>query len=629
MKAGVKTYEAFKQLISEVGNVRLAWFTTFNLNMDFFEKFVLSALASMEPMELRSIKDYEALNERLLDTEDQGMNIKVFHDFRALSINVKKTSVPCIGVNPAQLGDDFKHGVFHPKVILLVNDGNEAWLITGSANLTMAAWSKNVEALAIRKLSDKQNAQSVVDFFSAFVSSAEDKAILQTLNRVWQKSLKGTADWIFSHALAGKGLLDLINVDSTSSLHVWSPYFAEGVDSMIQNHFSWTEDLYIIPDVTAIGSIRMTDEEIKSVLSDNRIQFLKDANAKSFETLVHAKVWVTQHHLAVGSWNFTKAGLHLMPQSSNVEAGIIQAWSQTDYRAFLKSTDLREMVLPKGMVKEELEDERSDLLSNWQISCQLYADWSNYQYQLDCNDDLFERPYFLDLPGRPKRVSIKKFRDGNVGFFDEHKRLLKDRLFSVYDQPEGGEKVFMGVMVELNPIHRPAVGFESIDDLFRAWGDRLPERKTQLHQVNYNPDTETGEELTEQISQALRGDYSNAWFSMFLAFEQMKIRLTAVSQDPRELNMVGYRIPGSITQLSEHLNVVKSKWESEGVEMSAAFIWFMINEGNQVIEQFNQTKPKESPLIEKVKNIDLQFKDVDKAKMKKWLEYIQLQCKYR
>jgi hypothetical protein len=75
--------------------------------------------------------------------------------------------------------------------------------------------------------------------------------------------------------------------------------------------------------------------------------------------------------------------------------------------------------------------------------------------------------------------------------------------------------------------------------------------------------------------------------------------------------------------------VVKSKWESEGVEMSAVFIWFMINEGNQVIEQFNQTKPKESPLIEKVKNIDLQFKDIDKVKMKKWLEYIQLQCKYR
>jgi hypothetical protein len=131
------------------------------------------------------------------------------------------------------------------------------------------------------------------------------------------------------------------------------------------------------------------------------------------------------------------------------------------------------------------------------------------------------------------------------------------------------------------------------------------------------------------MTQALRGDYSNAWFSMFLAFEQMKVRLSEVSHDSRELNMVGYRIPGSITQLSEHLNVVRSKWESEGVEMSAVFIWFMINEGNQVIDQFNALKPEESPLIEKVKNIDLQFKDVDRVKMKKWLEYIQLQCKYR
>lgn len=628
MKQGVRAYEAFKQVVSEMGNIRMAWFTTFNLNMDFFEKFVLSALAKMEPMELRSIKDYEALNERLLNA-DEGMDIKVFHDFRALSINVKKTSVPCIGVNPAQLGDDFKHGVFHPKVILLVNDQHDAWLITGSSNLTMAAWSKNVEGIAVRQLKDKQNAQSIVRFFSDILNAEEDQQRLNGLNRIWQKKFNDEADWNFTHTLSGKGLLELIGDNETPHLHVWSPYFSEGMRALIQEYFSWTAQCSIIPDITPSGAIRITDDEIKSVLSDNGIQFLGDANAHSFETLVHAKVWVTQRYLAIGSWNFTKAGLHLMPQASNIEAGIVQKWSKGDYQSFLKSTQLTTMTLPKGMVKEEMEDERSDLLAHWRISCQLYADWSNYQYRLESGDDFFEREYFFDLPGRPKRVSSKKFSVGAVGFFDEHKRLLKDRLFSVYDQAEGGEKVFMGVMVELNPIHRPAVGFESIDDLFRAWGDRLPERKTQLHQVNYNPDTETGEELTEQISQALRGDYSNAWFSMFLAFEQMKIRLTAVSQDPRELNMVGYRIPGSITQLSEHLNVVKSKWESEGVEMSAAFIWFMINEGNQVIEQFNQTKPKESPLIEKVKNIDLQFKDVDKAKMKKWLEYIQLQCKYR
>jgi hypothetical protein len=628
MKAGLKTYEAFKQVISEVGNIRLAWFTTFNLNMDFFEKFVLSALAKMDPMELRSIKDYEALNERLLNSEDQGVDIKVFHDFRALNINVKKTSVPCIGVNPAELGDDFKYGVFHPKVILLVNEENEAWLITGSQNLTMAAWAKNVEAIAIRKLNDKENAQLVVDFFSAIVSSDEDQASLQSLNRIWQKSLKGKADWFFTHTLSGRGLLDRIGGVSVSSLHVWSPYFSDGMVSLIQEHFSWTKDLCIIPDVTAAGSIRMTDEEIKSVLVHNRIQFLNDTNAKTFETLVHAKVWVTQHHLAIGSWNFTKAGLHLIPQASNIEAGIVQEWSKTDYNAFLKSADLNEMALPEGMIKEELEDERSDLLFNWRISCQLYADWSIYQYRLECSEDLFEREYFFDLPGRATRVSSIKFRDNSIGFFDEHKRLLKDRLFSVYDQAEGGEKVFMGVMVELNPIHRPAVGFESIDDLLRAWSDRLPEKKTQFHQVNYTLDTETGEELTEQMTQALRGDYSNAWFTMFLAFEQMKIRLSEVSKDAQELNMLGYRIPGSITQISEHLHVVRNKWESDSVEMSEVFIWFIINEGNQVIEQFNLIKPNDSPFIEKVKNIDLQFKDVDKSKMKKWLEYIQLQCKY-
>ena len=122
---------------------------------------------------------------------------------------------------------------------------------------------------------------------------------------------------------------------------------------------------------------------------------------------------------------------------------------------------------------------------------------------------------------------------------------------------------------------------------------------------------------------------------MFLAFEQIRIRLeeaagiSSPKLKERELSMIGYRIPGSVTQLSEHLSYLKEKMNSSENEMSSSFIWFMINEGNQVINLFNKYNfNNNSPLIQNIENIELDFNNVKKSQMKKWLNYIQKSCSY-
>ena len=147
--------------------------------------------------------------------------------------------------------------------------------------------------------------------------------------------------------------------------------------------------------------------------------------------------------------------------------------------------------------------------------------------------------------------------------------------------------------------------------------------------MNFDADTETGEELSDKITKALKGDYSNAWFTMFLAFEQMRIRLNEAKSDQREIAMIGYRIPGSVSQLAEHLIYLKEKMNEEETEMSRSFIWFMINEGNQVIKLFNKlNKNADTPVIEVLKNIELDFDNINKKQMKQWLQYIQESCTY-
>ncbi len=629
MAKGLKLYDEFKALISEVGEVKIAWFTTFNLSLDFFEKYILSALVSIDPFNVRNLKDFEALNDRIINAENGSMDVKVFHDYRAIRPDVKKTCIQTIGINPKNIDTEFTNGVFHPKVALIVNAEDEAWIVTGSANLSLSAWSKNSECLVIKKIEDQRNAESITDFFIDLLPSRAERDKLRSINSNWQHNLKPDDNWKFINSLAKDKLLDYINHQYTAEMMVWSPYFSEDFAELIEKHLSNIIELKVIPDLTDAGTVRMTPEGLKSALANPSLSMQKDLQNDHTENLVHAKVWVTPNTIAIGSWNFSKAGLNLSINANNIEAGIVEEIDHNSYQEFKKSCKLTKLEQPEGMAKEDLEDEKKDLLNNWSISCQIYADWSTYQYQLQSEEDLSNQKLYIDLPGKKSRISLQQFSDDGVDFSREYKSLLKDRLFTIYDKKEDGNKVYLGVIIELNPIERPSVGFDSLDDLLRAWSDGRPESKTQFHQMNFDADTESGEELSDKITKALKGDYSNAWFTMFLAFEQFRARLEAAKGDKRELKILGYRIPGSVVQLNEHLTLLKTEIDTKENDMSRSFIWFMINEGNQVITLFNNFyEDGKMSKIERIENIELDFNQVSKRKMTKWLKYIKESCSY-
>ena len=635
MSEGLKPYNEFKKLLSEVGLVKTAWFTTFNFSISFFEKYILSAIVKTNPFDLKNIKDFEALNDRVLNSEAGPIDVKVFHDYRAMRPEIKRTSIQTIGIDPKNMSDFFNHGVFHPKVTLLANDKNEAWIIVGSANLTISAWSKNSEGIVFKKINDKANAQAVTDFFLGLLNDNTEKEKLRELNSKWQKKLKPKSNWKFIHSIAKDRLLDHISQELCEEMMVWSPYFSNEFSEIIKEHLGWVKNLNVVPDITTSGAIRLSSEAVSDALKTTNVKLQKDLHDYGEELLVHAKVWCTPSKMAIGSWNFTKAGLNVSGTANNIEAGIIEELDSIAFQIFKNSCQLKQILDPKGMANEELDDERTDLLFDWKINCQIYADWSTYTYRLESEDDLTSSTLYIDLPGRKERIPSSEFINSGISFHKEHKSLLKDRLFTVYDKVKGGKKLYLGAIIELNPIARPSVGFESISDLLRAWSDRKPENKSQYHQINYQADTEIGEELSDKITKALKGDYSNAWFTMFLAFEQIRIRLeeaagiSSPKLKERELSMIGYLIPGSVTQLSEHLSYLKEKMNSSENEMSSSFIWFMINEGNQVINLFNKYNfNNNSPLIQNIENIELDFNNVNKSQMKKWLIYIQKSCSY-
>jgi hypothetical protein len=626
MAEGLKLYKEFNGFLKDKPNVKMAWFTTFNLSLPFFERYMLSAIAQTDYKNLRSLKDYEALNERLFGEESDTINIKVFHDYRALPPEVKRTSVPVIGIDPSKLDAKFRHGVFHPKVALIVDSEDNGWLFTGSANLTLSAWSSNSECAVFKKIEDKQNAQSIVDFFMPLLNNEDDRAQLNAVNAKWQAKLGDTSNWTFQHSLSGDRFMNVLQPENTT-LYVWSPYFSDDIPAIITNELGTCTQINIIPDRSEKDTVKIAKDVLENLKSDNRVLFHKDTHSHGteFKPFVHAKVWLTENKLAIGSWNFTYAGLNLSDGRSNVEAGVVQTITPKEYESFLKSSGLSEHGNLIGVEKDQLEDERRQLVQNWSMSCQVIADWSTYRYHVLLPENTNAAEFFIELPGIDKRLNLELVQRG-VSFKNGYRTLLKDRVFTVFDAIEKGRKVYMGVIQELKPSERPAFGFDSINDLIRAWTDGKPENKQPFHELNYTSDLESGDELQKSIEDKLKGDYSQAWFSMFLAFEHIKERIHAAQDNPQELRILGFKIPGSVIQLRDHLLQLKNNRTVDDKAITAPYLWFLIEEANQVIALFNRFIEKEL-FIESIAQITLPS-TVNPGQLKQWLSFIKEECAY-
>lgn len=625
MAEGIKLYQHFTSFLKGRSRIKVAWFTTFNLSISFFERYMLAALANTDYRSLRSLKDYEALNQRLFGEEAEAINIKVFHDFRAMRPEVKKTSVTTVGINTMELDSKFRNGVFHPKVILIVDEENNGWVITGSMNLSMSAWMTNSECITIKKIEDKRNAKQIVEFFSVLVKADEDNSLLKELDLKWQGELNEESNWIFQHSLSGPKFLDQFALDN-KILHVWSPYFSDDIPEIIDSTFLKAKVVQIIPDHSEKDEVKISKEVVDKLCQNKRVEFFKaQIDYGAFKPMVHAKVWLTEDRIGIGSWNFTYAGLNLNKGRSNVEAGIVQTITSAEYEEILKSSLLDPKQDIKGIEQSTLQEERQQLIQDWTMSCEIIADWEMYNFRARFSDTTNAEYFFVELPGFEKRIQLSKLRKG-ISFKDHYRSVLKDRIFSVFDDSVEGKKVFMGILTEIKASERPFIGFESINDLIRAWSDGKPENKDGYQGLNYSNDMETGDELQKSVEERLKGDYSQAWFSMFLAFEHMKTRLEEAKDNPNELRIIGYKIPGSVIQLRDHLIKLKEIHSTEEAQLTDPYLWFLIEEGNQIIRLYNQLTQNELS-IDTIKQILLRS-GVNAKQLEEWLYFIKEECNY-
>lgn len=618
MTKSFKLAEALSKQVQSIGPLRHAWFTSFNLNVDFFERHVLSTLLQMDNP--RSRVDFELMQQKLNGSVKDNrkgdvtldIDVKVFADQRMYQASdIKRTAIEIYGVNPALLNGGRKKqldttSLFHPKVIFLQDINGNAILGAGSANLTLSGWSSNQEVFTFQKVKCKHQAEAIKDFFKPLFDAhkLDPKAILTP--RRFRADMK-PSDWSFVHTFVknsrdGKHqtlLSHMFNslTDDSHDLVVWSPYFPADLAGFIHRlrSVSQRDDLrlHIIPDLVDNQKLRTQwSSALPPLLSDDSVGFYRNPIAKDERSdLCHAKVWMTSSKLAIGSWNFTTPGSNVLLEDKidsqvNIEAGIVVENRQPLEQVLSQPLSITEDNFMQSKELEEHALEVSELLPldvnvvfDWrtltyhiEISlCDVYGDWPEFELQLpDLAQPLIHKAHGYKEQGKKSEWAFEH------QLSDEPKELLVDHAYKL-NFSDGSQH--RGFIVEHNSLMRRVEQFDSLDDIFSSLIDGRSLENNANSSLRNEILGDDQDWLYEQDAGSISEKQQSptlSYFRMFQAMDNLEQRITKLKSDAL-IEQYAFVIPGCLVEIGE-------KIRGELQENANVFNWYMKQEFNLLVD---------------------------------------------
>lgn len=573
----MKLLTAFKERLKTLGELRYVWFTSFNINIEFIETYLLPTVLDMEQPKTRL--DYEHFQIALTEKE---IDFRVFCDKRFMEADKnKRTAIPVHGVSPALWEELFsKDSLFHPKVIYLEDKYGNKILGTGSANLTLRGWGRNQEVFSFHRVETKEQYDSVRYFFAeiaANVGLSEGLPERRGLPR-------DNGGWAFVHSFQEESFIEQLFANTrTRELLVWSPYLSKDVAAFIKRLKAVVavEDMkiHLVPDRVNGQFIRTPWTEVLQELSaSGALTFYENPTSRHDKVeLCHAKVWKLGSKLAIGSWNFTTKGANLLDEagewdkSVNIEAGVIVTDGNSWRSAVGKQIELNASAFASD---ELLKEEALDVPDQLPFDTQVQFDWREQRYEFtgQWHYGAPEEGYAVKVPGHEAAIPLvwrPQKKELNVAALEirDPSALLHERRFQVV---WGKKEVYRSLITEIELAYRRAQAFESLNDLLDAFvfggesgpGDDVPFRI---------PASQNSESLADEFIEAspTAGDIS--YFRLFQATHQYGEKLKAI-KSVTELNSWVFTRPGCLVELVEKTREKVSAGES------TPFNWFLAQE---------------------------------------------------
>lgn len=580
----MKLYQKYRQIVDEIKPIQVAWFTTFNLDPELVEKYLVSFIAGKEASELKTAEDYEALN-----TELSEIDVKVWYDYRALNFsNPKRTCIDFIPVNPeSKFRNRGPDAIFHPKVILLKGEKG-AFLIAGSANLSFSAWSSNRESVLIKKIDNERNGKQVIEFFKPL--GIKNKMLERWINSLPEK----TSDWDFIYSY--KRDFNLFTFLEKGDLTIWAPYFSKKTGYLLEQMLKLDyRTITLVPNINPEGKISIKEDEIESLIAIPDVFIKRPNQIDESQSLHHAKVWLTQNTLAVGSWNCSHraTGLNISSKEKNIEAGIVVNVENAETYSLLRNTlsDFASREAIKGQTEEELDAEWNEVLNDFSLSVEIVANWEDFTYSIEISDEKAWENYYAVLPHNAPQKTLLKNVQG-LSFRESHLKVLKNKYFSVHNAE--GKTVFNGFIRETGKEKRPVYSYVSLSDLFESLIND-PSKSTEAKQCRYK----LSEEENGQGINAISFDYDGAesFYVMFTSFQKLFDRIDDIKEKPQELDKLGFRLPGSLLNIRELVIKYREKVLKDGNDDDLVYGYFLVLEVNRCIKLFNKYNKDTIPLL--------------------------------
>ena len=594
----MKLLESFKEQIKSLGELKYAWFTSFNINIAFIETYVLPAVLEEEPPKNRL--DYERLQ---LALNDSGIDFRVFCDQRYIDANQdKRTSVPVHGISTTNMEDFSESSLFHAKVIYLEDIHGNRIVGSGSANLTIDGWGRNQEVFAFYEIESHEQQGSVTSFFDALQENVGIEYKLRRFNGL----SRDEETWQFVNSLEKRTFTECFFEKTLSNdLLIWSPYFSRDLASFIEALRSEVDkpnlNVHVVPDKVQGQYIRTEwNEKIQSMSKEGALAFYENPTSLNDNTeLCHSKIWKLGGKLAVGSWNFTHRGTNLLDsmggwrKESNIEAGFVIPDKGNWKNAVGKQILIQENLFADDEMLKEEELEVPPILS---FDLLVEFDWHDQMYYLSgsWNQGELNNDYYLSLPGVKNSIQLKWKNKGNLElrslFVEKTDDILINRRYDViYD----GKICASGLIVELNNEYRRAQAFASLSDFLNA--HLIDEDAGNSNDLPFLAAIKERAEEYEGYSRSFDvvQEYSDiSYFRLFQATHEIESKINSVTK-VSELNRIIFQQPGSLLEFVE-----KAKTHIEKCNLNV-FNWFLANEVDRLCQAALNVRAKNSRTVKK------------------------------
>lgn len=326
----MKEYKNITDVFSSTKEFNIALMTTFNFEIDFFERKILNELFANNTRKVEIFVDSKELVKALKVNRSES----IYRKYLAIPVEIKSS--------------------FHPKIILMLGE-EKARLVVSSANIKTSGYLQNNEIFNVFDY-DKDNTTNLSLIINAYkffrelntIVSFEDIEIFKELENIiyLRREIKNN-DIYFIENINESIMNQVINIidDEVKEINIAVPYYDRELIALkyIKEQFPLSKINLYIQNILSTFPKKMNEEQ--NLINKNSINIydkLLNNNANKF---YHGKViefkTTSNSYILYGSSNCTQSALtKSYINGGNIECNILEKGNIDEFNYFFDSFDI-------------------------------------------------------------------------------------------------------------------------------------------------------------------------------------------------------------------------------------------------------------------------------------------------